>query len=51
MLLKGPNSKRGRKLYEVESIEAFIKSCEYRPPSAKASKEASKPIRAKKYRL
>ena len=37
VLLKGPHSKRGRKLYEVESIEAFLKSCEYKPALCKAT--------------
>jgi hypothetical protein len=45
VLLKGPNSKRGRKLYEVESIEAFLKSCEYRPRPCKGRpKKLSRPI-------
>jgi hypothetical protein len=37
VLLRGPDNKRGRKLYEVESIEAFLKSCECKPGLRKAT--------------
>ena len=49
VLLKGPDSKRGRKLYEVESIEAFLKSCEYKPASRKGGQQLSKPSRVKRH--